>query len=404
MTKLEFYIIMQRMTKERPKYDQDLELMGMLGYLDDCGMLNAAYLEPLFDRRPDLAASFSRHRNEVEGRGLEARKSGGRVFPVHAPFSSELRRRLLETQDSEYYGHWAKTMRALPEYTLPLPEISQQFYKSAKEIWQENVCGQEEIFLAVMDAAVEYVRTGHTTALLLAGPPGIGKSLVAECYGKILGLPCSFLSGPSESSGRGLSGAPNIYIGAGAGAVVQAMIDHKTGNPVIVIDELEKSTPMTGNQAGLQQELLSLLDDRSSHWRDNFLEIELDASHIPLVATANDTDQISPPLLNRMDVIRMEAPGLDLVHSILQHYVKKEISHYEEAVLFPEDTVHSLVDGLWKQGHRSCRPYQRAVKRLLSRAYQQYLEGGETVTVTPEQTGKILPMFQGERFSQHIGF
>jgi ATP-dependent Lon protease len=256
------------------------------------------------------------------------KKPSGKVFQVHSPFSKEIKERLQLAERNLHYRNWANAVRAIPDSTSPLPEVDKQFVQDAKKIWEENIYGNEDILKVILRHSVEYSKTGRTMPILLVGEPGIGKTLIAQNYGKVMKLPCSFLSGPSASAGRGLSGAPNLYVGAGVGAVVQAMIDHGIGNPIVCIDEIEKATGGYSRSPDFQSELLNALDERNTSWYDNFLEMRVDASHIPYIFTANDKEQIIPPLLDRMEVIQMEKPTKEMMNGITKKFIVPNTLQY----------------------------------------------------------------------------
>ena len=333
-------------------------------------------------------------------------KPNGKVYQVHKPYSNEIRQRIKLAEHNDHYRNWANAVKAVPEYTLPLPDVDGEFLHRAKETWHQNICGNDDVLQVILRHIIEYSKTGKTMPILLIGEPGVGKTLVAKNYGKILNLPGSFISAPSASGGRGLSGAPNLYVGAGVGAIVQAMIDNRAGNPVVCIDEVEKAVHGYGRSPDFQDELLAVLDESNAAWFDNFLEIEVDASHIPFIFTANEKELISPPLLDRMEVVKMESPTIEMFHCITREFaLPKALAAYpDDRIYFGDHEADMLVDMLWNRGNRSCRTYQKAVELLVSKAYLSVLESNHSVQITEQNVLETVIMCSHDVRTKSIGF
>lgn len=331
----------------------------------------------------------------------------GKRYQTYGSIPQHLRQRLMQAEANEQLKTWADTVNAVPRYTDYLPELTSKYIKNARRVWAANVSGNSDILQVILRHAVEYGKTGRTSPILLSGPPGIGKTLIAKTYSEILGLPCSFIFGPSAAVDRGLAGAPNMFVGAGAGAIVQAMITTGKGNPVICIDEIDKAT---GGHTGLpafQNTLLSALDESCDHWHDNYVELEIDISHIPFIFTANDTSLISTPLLDRMEVIEMQAPTREMLHEITKnHMLPKVLKKYGHSKLRINDNViPTLVDQLWRNGNRSCRPYKKAIERLISDGFLEMLENEQAVTITEQDARTVANNFvHDSACSKPIGF
>ena len=404
MTKKVFFHLLEQIALTNPGLSEEIGRLAFLVKKTEGESVDERILQRFLKSCPALADCF---RNHLEmGEEKEELKPSGKIFPVHKPLSNEIRKRVKLAEQEEHYRNWANAVKAVPEYTLPLPKVDGDFIRMAKEVWHQHIYGNEEILQAILRHSIEYSRTGRTMPLLLVGDPGVGKTLVAKNYGRILNLPCSFISGPSASAGRGLSGAPNLYIGAGVGVIVQAMIDHGAGNPVICIDEIEKAAKGYSRASDFQNELLSVLDESSTDWFDNFLEMKVDASHIPFIFTANEKEELPSPLLDRMEVIRMENPSLEMLLNIMKLFtLPRTLEEYScDRIEFEEQELETLVEMLWDNGNKSCRAYQKAVELLVSNAYLHVIEDGHPVKVTEKDIEDAVEICLNNRRVKAIGF
>lgn len=150
----------------------------------------------------------------------------------------------------------------------------------------------------------------HFTPMLLLGEPGLGKTHFAKSVSRILGTSFEFISMSSLTAGWILSGASSQWSNAKPGKVAQALVDGEFANPVIALDEVDKAGG--DSRYDPMGALYTLLEkDTAEHFKDEFIEVGMDASHILWVATANDESSIPEPILNRMNVYMIDRPDLD---------------------------------------------------------------------------------------------
>lgn len=143
--------------------------------------------------------------------------------------------------------------------------------------------------------------------LLLLGDPGVGKTHFGKRLAAVLGTEFEFISMNALSAGFVITGSSSTWKGAKCGKVAERLVRGKFANPVVLLDEVEKATGST--QSDPMAALYQLLEPETSRaFHDEFIDVDLDASQVFWVLTANTLDGIPPALLSRMAVYEVPAP------------------------------------------------------------------------------------------------
>ena len=172
-------------------------------------------------------------------------------------------------------------------------------------------------FAAVVDDLRKYLALAiagdeavQFTPILLVGEPGLGKTYFAKKLAQALGTGFEFVSMCSLTAGWVLTGASAQWHNARPGKVAQTLIDGDFANPVVVLDEVDKAGG--DHRYDPMGALYTLLErDTALAFKDAFIDVDIDASHILWIATANDEAAIPDPILNRMNVYEIARPDAE---------------------------------------------------------------------------------------------
>jgi ATP-dependent Lon protease len=212
----------------------------------------------------------------------------------------------------------AATIRTYLDWLLSVPWASRSEERidprHAREVLDADHEGLDEVKRRITEyLAVRKLRTERGMVddrrsgviLTLIGPPGTGKTSIGESIAKATGRKFVRMSLGGVRDEAEIRGHRRTYIGALPGRLVRALRDAGTMNPVIMLDEVDKlGADWRGDPSAA---LLEVLDPAQNHaFRDHYLDVEIDLSHVLFVATANVADTIPGPLFDRMEVIRFD--------------------------------------------------------------------------------------------------
>lgn len=217
----------------------------------------------------------------------------------------------------------------------------------ARRILDEELYGMERVKQRIIETIIQINRT-HTLpayGLLLIGPAGTGKSQIAYAVARILKLPWTTLDMSSINDPEQLTGSSRVYANAKPGIIMEAFSAAGESNLVFIINELDKaaSGKGSGNPADV---LLTLLDNLG--FTDNYMECMVPTGGVYPIATANEKDKISAPLMSRFAVIDIPDYTAEEKKIIFSRFalpkVLKRMGLKENECLIAADGLEAIVD------------------------------------------------------------
>ena len=196
-------------------------------------------------------------------------------------------------------------------------------------------------------------RRGNGAIVTLVGPPGVGKTSLGESVARAMGRKFVRIALGGIRDEAEIRGHRRTYVGSQPGRIVRALIEAGTMNPVVLLDEVDKLS--AGGWSGdPTAALLEVLDPAQNHtFRDHYLEVDLDLSDVVFLATANVADGIPGPLLDRMDIIRLDGYIEDEKVDIAERYLlprqRRRSGLRDDELIVADDVIGAVIQGYTRE-------------------------------------------------------
>lgn len=268
---------------------------------------------------------------------------------VREEAEKELRRLEMTPNASPNYG----IIHSYVEWILDLPwdEYSEDKLdlKFAKEVLDEDHYGLDKVKKRIIEylAVLKLKEDMKAPILCFYGPPGVGKTSLGKSIARSLNREFERFSLGGIRDEAEIRGHRRTYIGALPGRIIRSMKKAGKGNPVIMLDEIDKvGSDYRGDPTSA---LLEVLDpEQNDTFSDNYLELEYDLSKVMFIATANSLDTIPDPLKDRMEIINISGYTLEEKTEIAKKYlIPKQIKENglkAEQISIDEKSIHKVID------------------------------------------------------------
>ena len=268
----------------------------------------------LDDMHPENISDVRKFEKKIAESGMnkEARREAEKV----------LNRMRQEGKESHEYGLLYDYLDFVTSLSWKAPEFSPIDLARAEKFLDEDHYGLKKVKERIIQqlAVMALNKKQYGSILLFVGAPGTGKTSIGQSIARALGREYVRISLGGIRDEAEIRGHRRTYIGAMPGRIMEAMKRSGSSNPVMVLDEVDKLAKDYGGDPA--SALLEVLDpEQNSTFTDHYMNVPYDLSNVLFVCTANTTDTIPEPLLNRMEVISF--PGYTAVEKY--HIAKKHL-------------------------------------------------------------------------------
>ncbi|QTI69116.1 endopeptidase La [Gordonia polyisoprenivorans] len=296
-----------------------------------------------------------------------------------------------QSPESGWIRTWLDTVLDLPWNVTTTDSAD---IKGAREILDADHHGLDD----VKDRIVEYLAVrarraerglqvvggrGSGAVMVLAGPPGVGKTSLGESVARALGRKFVRVALGGVRDEAEIRGHRRTYVGALPGRIVRAIGEAGSMNPVVLLDEIDKvGSDFRGDPAAA---LLEVLDPAQNHtFRDHYLDLDLDLSDVVFLATANVIENIPSALLDRMELVTIDGYTEDDKVAIARDYLlprqRERAALTAEEITVTDDALREIAANYTREP--GVRQFERLLAKLMRKVATNIENGSAAVPVT----------------------
>lgn len=288
----------------------------------------------LDDMHPENVSDIRKFEKKIEASGMnkEARREAEKV----------LNRMRQEGKESHEYGLLYDYLDFVTSLSWKTPEVKPIDLDHAEAVLDEDHYGLKKVKERIIQqlAVMALNKKQYGSILLFTGAPGTGKTSIGQSIARALGREYVRISLGGIRDEAEIRGHRRTYIGAMPGRIMEGIKRSGASNPVMVLDEVDKLAKDYGGDPA--SALLEVLDpEQNSTFTDHYMNVPYDLSNVLFVCTANTTDTIPEPLLNRMEVISF--PGYTAVEKF--HIARKHLLPKAQKAMGITPKMLKLTDG-----------------------------------------------------------
>ncbi len=345
------------------------------------------------------------------GEGDEEDEYIEKIYSLKCPDSvkEKLLKEAFRLQKAPFGSSEASVIRSYIDTCLEIPWGSSTRDRvdigAAKKILDADHDGLDEVKERILEyLAVKQLNPELRNQIIcLVGPPGVGKTSVAASIARAMKRKYVRVSLGGVRDEADIRGHRKTYLGSMPGRIVNALIEAKVSNPLILLDEIDKLThDAHGDPASA---LLEVLDGEQNHaFRDHFVELPVDLSGCMFIASANTLDTVPKPLLDRMEVIELKTYTKTEKLSIAKHHlIPKQLKRHglnRRMLSISDSGIEEIIDYYTRES--GVRNLERRLAEVFRKAAKRFVENSELKAI--KINNKNICEFLGPRklIPEHI--
>ena len=326
------------------------------------------------------------YRQKIEALGLEEETEKHLLKEVH-----KLSKQPFGSAEGAVIRNYLDVCLEMPWNTETRERVN---VDAARKVLEKDHFGLEKVKERILETIAVWQMNpeGKGQIICLVGPPGVGKTSIAISVAKALNRKLARLSLGGVRDEADIRGHRKTYIGAMPGRIVEAISRSGSMNPLLLLDEIDKlGSDHRGDPAAA---LLEVLDsEQNSSFRDHFLEIPVDLSRVMFITTANTTDTIPRPLLDRMEVIQLSSyTDEEKLQIAKRHLLPKQMEEHgirKGALRISDEVLRAVIRDYTRES--GVRLLERRLASICRKADMRLLTGTiKRITVTENDLPKLL--------------